>query len=199
MAHFEIDSPASIDGVKAWCRWAASAKVHPMMIAFIMLRGAPNGTPDRPGYAPGLLHFFNPADAHAKAFPSPRSITQLAKLIDTSGNRLAHHAKALCGEIFAAEFMGFTQVFRSAPPVSAILANPSGAAVPSEPGVQYAVSLALSRAATPLNFDSVLTYVQRIGREFEIVTATDAVRRNPDLTCTAAFVNWAARNADVTI
>jgi hypothetical protein len=199
VAHFDIDSPASVDGVKAWSRWAASNKIHPMVIAFLMLRGAPNGTPDRPGYAPGLLHWFNPQDANARAFPSPRSWALVSRIADAPLSRLRQLVAALVGETAANEFMGFVSVFKSAPPVSAILANPAGAAVPSEPGVQYAVSLALARAATPTNFDSVLTYVQRMGSEFEIVTATDAVRRNPDLTCTSAFISWAARNSDVTI
>jgi hypothetical protein len=122
----------------------------------------------------------------------------VSKIADAPDAVRHHLVAGLVGQKAATEFAGFVQVYRSAPPVAAILANPAGAKVPSEPGVQYAVALALARAADPANFGGVLQYMQRVGREFEIVTATDAIRRNPDLTDTRAFVDWAARNSDVT-
>lgn len=199
LAHFDVDAPVDPESVRAWAKWAASAQIHPMMIAFIMLRGAENGQRGQPGYQPGCLFNFRPDDANARAFASPRSVAEAAKFCDAPDHLRRYLVESLCGDAFAAEFEGFVRVYKSAPPVLAILSNPTGCAVPSEPGVQYAVALALSRAADASNFDSVLTYVARIGREFEIVTATDAIRRNPDLTDTKAFITWAARNADVTI
>jgi hypothetical protein len=197
--HLEIASPASIEGVKDWCKVAVVKKFHPAVIAFIMLRGAPNGIKGNPGYSPGMLHNFDP-NSQEKAFPSPRSWEYVSDLLDHCTDTTRHHlVRGTVGEIAAAEFEGFLKVYKSAPPIIKILSDPAGCPVPVEPGVQYAVALALSRAATPSNFASVLTYVQRIGREFEIVTATDAIRRNPDLTDTPAFVQWAARNSDVTI
>lgn len=198
-----IDSPSNPDGVKAWSQWAAGAKVHPMVIAFLMLRGAANGEEGKPGFQPGLLHLFNPSNAKERSFPSPRSWAAVSRAmpeIETANATVFHHAvKGLVGTIGATEFEGFRAIYQSIPPVMSILSNPMGAKVPDSPGGQYAVAMALARAAAPGNFDSVLQYMQRVGREFEIVTATDAIRRNPDLTDTPAFINWAARNADVTI
>jgi DNA polymerase III delta prime subunit len=199
MAHFDVDAPTDPDSVRSWAKWAAGAQVHPMMIAFIMLRGAENGAKGAPGYQPGCLFNFRPEEPNSRAFASPRSVAEAARYCDAPDSLRRYLVESLCGEAFAAEFEGFVQVYRSAPPVLSILSNPNGAPVPSEPGVQFAVSLALARAADHSNFDAVLTYVARIGREFEIVTATDAIRRNPDLTDTRAFIVWAARNADVTI
>lgn len=199
LLHLDVDAPNSQDDVRAWATWAAGAGIHPMVIAFIMLRGGPNGVQGKPGYQPGLLFDFRPDDANARAFPTPRAWSQVSKVADAPDAVRLHLVAGLVGEKAATEFEGFVRVYRSAPPVLAILSNPAGAPVPTEPGVQYAVALALSRAATAGNFSAVLQYMQRVGREFEIVTATDAIRRHPDLTDTQAFVTWAARNADVTI
>ncbi|ACB80852.1 ATPase associated with various cellular activities AAA_5 [Methylorubrum populi BJ001] len=199
LLHLDIDPPNSQDDVRAWAKWAAGAQIHPMVIAFIMLRGGPNGVQGAPGYQPGLLFDFRPDDANARAFPTPRAWSQVSKIADAPDAVRLHLVAGLVGEKAACEFEGFVQVYRSAPPVLSIIANPAGAPVPTQPGVQYAVSLALARAANAGNFSAVLQYVRRVGREFEIVTATDAIRRNPDLTDTSAFIDWAARNSDVTI
>lgn len=199
LCHLDIEPPNSPEGVRAWAKWAAGAGIHPMVVAFIMLRGAPSGVQGRPGYQPGLLFAFNPDDASARAFPTPRAWSQVSKVADAPDAIRMHLVAGLVGEAAATEFEGFVRVYRSAPPVLAIISNPSGAKVPTEPGVQFAVALALARAADPGNFSAVVTYMQRVGREFEIVTVTDAIRRNPHLTDTSAFISWAARNADVTI
>ena len=196
LCHVPVDSPASPDGVKEWTAWGSANNVHPMMLAFMMLRGAPSGIAGEPGFQPGLLHNFDPASPEP-AFPSPRSVTEAAKACDAPRHIRRGIVQGLCGEGFAAEFDGFAEIYGSLPPILSILSNPTGAKVPDAPSAQFAVSMALGRAATPSNFASVLTYMARVGREFEIVTVTDALRRCPDLTDTAAFITWAARNGDV--
>lgn len=199
LLHLDVDAPNSQDDVRAWATWAAGAGIHPMVIAFLMLRGGSNGTPGKPGYQPGLLFDFRPEDANARAFPTPRAWSQVSKVATAPDAVRLHLVAGLVGAKAASEFEGFVKIYKSAPPVLSIISNPDGAAVPKEPGVQYAVALALARAANATNFSAILRYMSRVGREFEIVTATDAIRRHPDLTDTPAFVTWAARNADVTI
>lgn len=179
--------------LKAWLGWAASVALHPMVCAFLMLRG--EGTTNRPG----LLHQFDPSKPEVRAFPSPRSWVQAARWADAPDHLRFGGIAGIVGEAAAAEFEGFVRVYRSLPPILSIISNPDTAAVPSDPSTQYAVAVALSRAANGANFANVLRYMSRVGREFEIVTATDAIRRHPDLTDTPAFIHWAARNADVAI
>ena len=81
LCHLPVDSPASADGVKEWVTWGSANSVHPMMLAFQMLRGAPSGIEGQPGYQPGLLHWFDPASPEP-AFPSPRSVAEAAKACD---------------------------------------------------------------------------------------------------------------------
>ena len=107
----------------------------------------------------------------------------------------------LVGEAAAGEFEGFVRIYKALPPIQQIIGAPDTAPVPSErdASTQYAVAVALSRASNAANFAAVLRYMARVGSEFETVTATDAVRRNPSLASTPAFIQWAASHADVAI
>ena len=54
----------------------------------------------------------------------------------------------LVGEAPAAEFEGFVRTMRDLPSLAAVLANPGGAPVPSEPSAQYAMAAALARSGS---------------------------------------------------
>jgi len=179
--------------LKAWLAWAASVQLHPLVVAFMSWRG--QGTSNRPG----LLHQFDPSKPDVRAFPSPRSWEKVADVVDAPDAIRPALVSGLVGEGAAAEMEGFLQLRRQLPPLPTLLADPQNAPVPSQPSLQYMVTVALSRAAKAATFAAVLTYTKRLGREFEIVAATDAVRRDPALAETAAFVHWAASNADVLI
>ena len=58
---------------------------------------------------------------------------------------------------------------------------------------------AIARVADRKSFPNVLKYAQRLPKEFEIVTAVDAVKRDPGLAKTSAFAQWAVSNQDVVI
>lgn len=178
--------------LKGFLAWAASVNLHPVVCALLMLRG--EGTPHRPG----LLYQFDATKDEA-AFPSPRSWAQAAPFFDAPDSIRFGLVAGTVGEGAAAEAEGFLKIYKNLPPIVSIIANPTNSPVPSDPSTQYAVAVALSRAANPANFAAVLQYMGRVGREFQIVTATDAVRRNPGLAETPAWIHWAAANSDVTI
>lgn len=177
--------------LKAWLSWAAAADIHPAVVAFLMLRG--EGTHSRPG----LLFNFDVAKADARSFATPRAWAAVSRVVDAPDVIRPEIVKGLVGDIAAAEFEGFLQVYRSLPPLPQILADPDSAPVPSDPSIQYAVAVALSRASNPATFGNALRYMARIGTEFAIVTATDAVRRKPELAETPAYIRFAAANAEV--
>ncbi len=179
--------------LKAWLEWAAGADIHPMIRAFLMLRG--EGTMGRPG----MLHNFDPSKPEMRSFCSPRSWAISTHYPDAPDDIRHALLAGKVGEAAAAEFEGFRRVYMTLPPIPVILADPAGAPLPTDPSTQYAVAVALSRAAKPGNFANVLQYMARVGREFEIVTATDAIRRNRPLADTSAYIDWASRNSDVSM
>lgn len=178
-AHFEVTAD-----VDAWVEWANSAGVDPMLVAFLRFR-------------PELIHKMPVGED--KSFPTPRSWMQCAKLLNCDATIRQHLFSANVGPGPAAELEGFLRVFSKLPSIASILANPSGAPIPDadEPSQFFAVAQALARKATRENFKAVLTYVKRLGVEFEIMTVTDAVRRSPTLTKTEAYAQWTVTNQAV--
>ena len=179
LCHIEIEPD-----VESWAAWAVQAGIDPILVAFMRFR-------------PALLHVMEGGDA--RSFPSPRAWSAANRVMAQPDDIRFALIAGLVGAPAAAEFEAFARVVSTLPSFADIVANPGLALVPSDPGACYALASGLARHATPANFGAVLEYARRMPREFEIVTATDAVRRDKALTETAAFVAFATRNQDVTL
>ena len=177
-AHIDVEPD-----VDTWCTWANGAGLEAVMVAFIRFR-------------PALLHMM-PQNADERAFPTPRSWASASKLAMSPVDLRLPLIAGLVGEGPAAEFEGFIRTFLDVPSIRDILADPKGAKVPSGPAALFAVSTAIARKAAATTFSAILDYAQRLPKEFEILTAVDATRRDKKLCETQAFVAWASRNADV--
>lgn len=179
---------------EAWAQWALVNGIDPALIAFIRFR-------------PGMIHGSTMADGNGKPIaadtkggkgsPTPRGWERVNRFMgkpDVSRHRLV---TGLVGEHVAGEFEAFVRTMRQLPSLATILADPHGADVPADPSARFAVSAALARRADASNFAAVLAYAGRLPREFEVITAIDATRRDPALVQTAAYVGWAVANAEV--
>jgi hypothetical protein len=193
-AHFTI-----VPDVAAWTSWASGAGVDPYLVAFLNFR-------------PALLHIMPGAtvddgdikisvDVEANAFPSPRAWVRAGKFVNRSADVRQHLIAAQVGQGPAAELEGFLRVCHSVPTLDDVIANPKTAKVPAEGDAasRYAICALICRSATRENFDVLLQYAARLGREFEVLTAVDAVKRHPELATTGAFGTWAVGNQDITL
>lgn len=177
-AHIDVEPDAD-----TWCAWANGAGVEAVGVAFMRFR-------------PALLHVM-PKSADERAFPTPRSWAQAFKLAMSPADLRMPLIAGLVGEGPAAEFEGFIRTFLDIPSIRDILADPKGAKVPKGPAALFAVSTAIARKAAATTFAAILDYAQRLPKEFEILTAVDAVKRDKKLAETSAYVGWCSRNADV--
>ena len=105
--------------------------------------------------------------------------------------------KGAVGEGAAAEFVGYLRIFRKLPNVDGILLNPDKGEVPTDPATLYALSGSLARRCTEANFDRACTYFERMPPEFSVLSVSYALRSNPDLANTQAFVKWSVKHQDV--
>lgn len=159
--------------------------VSPMVTAFLRFR-------------PALLHMMEGSDL--RAFPTPRAWEQVSKVVDTPSPLRLQLVSAIVGEGAAAELEGFIRVYKNLPSLDLVLANPNSAPVPEEPAARFAIASGLARKVDAKTFDNGMAYIKRIpSREFEIMFAVDAVRRDPSLSHTQTFTDWAVRNSDVTL
>jgi hypothetical protein len=175
-AHVDLDADAD-----AWRAWAAGAGLSPLVIAFLAFR-------------PALVHVM--PDADARAFPTPRAWTQVAKVADAPADLRPGLVRGLVGEAAAGEFEAFAKVWTRAPSIASILANPELAFAPAgdAPGdaaLCYAIATGVARAMTRQNADAAGVYLARLPAEYRVAAWSDATRRDPTLRETIAFVRHA--------
>ena len=180
-AHVDVEADAGI-----WRAWAERAGIHPMVCAFI-------------GFRPNLIHDMK--DVNARAFPTPRSWVQVAKIANAPEAIRPALVAGLVGQSCAAEFEAFIQIWSRVPKLATIVADPDGAPVASEsdPALLYATSVMLSRGATRQNFAAIVRYVERMPQDLAATCIIEATKRDATLINTPAFIDWAARNSDISV
>lgn len=178
-----IDVEADLDTLVAYLN---EREVNPKLVAFLRFR-------------PQLVHSMGGADA--RAFPTPRSWEQVAKVIDVDDTIRLHLTSGLVGEGPAAELEAFLRVYLSLPTIEAIFKDPESTKTPTEPAAKFAVAAALAARVTIDTFAAGMTYMRRIDREFEIMFTIDAVRRDTAkrLVQTRTFIDFATRNTNVMV
>jgi hypothetical protein len=191
-AHFNIE-PC----VKAWTTWASANNVDPYLIAFLNFR-------------PALLHIMPgqtvddgeikvTIDPEANSFPTSRSWTRGGKFINRPASLRQPLIASKVGDGPAAELEAFLRVCHSIPTLDDVVANPLTAKCPTDPASKWAIVAMICRSATRENFDNLLQYAARLGREFEVLCSVDATKRHPELKTTQTFTSWAINNQDITL
>ncbi len=177
-----IDFEVSLDD---WSSWAVSNGIRTEVLGFVRFR-------------PNLLHAFDP---NQRAFPTPRSWQFASELLDQNmpSDIQFEMLKGTVGEGAAAELEGFLRTYRNMPNPDAILLNPDNIEVPEDPATLYALSTALGMRASVQNFGNVVKYSDRMPVEFNILTIRDAARKDPSVTSTRPFLDWAVKHSDVMI
>jgi hypothetical protein len=167
-----------------WQKWANVNGIEPLLCAFLKFR-------------PASLHRM--PEGNVKAFPSPRSWVQVAKILHAADDIRPKLIEGLVGEGDAAELEKFIQMYKHLPSFAEIIARPQTVAVPTQPDIQHAVASMLSRKADRTNFDAICVYAGRLPKEFEVSLVSEAVQRDAGLKTTKGFIAWASRNSDITI
>lgn len=179
-----VHMTADVD-MDEWCKWAVTADIEPMVLAFI--RSFPH-----------LLHSY---DKTQRAFPCPRTWEFVSRIVARNPQPDIAHGLYVgtVGEGAAIEFSAYSRMFASLPNIDAILLNPSKEKVPSktEPSQCFAVSAALARRMTDRTIDRIMTYMGRMEGEYTTYTMQDAVRRDRTLATTKAYIKWAVDNHEV--
>lgn len=166
-----------------WSAWAIDHNMPPELIAFLRFK-------------PDLLSNFQ-ATADLVNSPSPRTWSHVARLLalDLPESVRTIAMAGAVGEGAALEFAAFLALYATLPSIDQILIDPNSVPVPDKPATLYALAGALAHRATDQNFGRVAQYIDRMVQaghgEFGVLTIRDAMKRNPKITHTAAFVKLA--------
>ena len=171
-----------VENIDDWTEWALDNDVDPVLIQFLRFR-------------PGLLSDFDP---NRFANPTPRAWERVNFIPSTLEQGLFFdNVAGEVGEGAAAEYTGFRRIYMSLPDVDSILLDPANADVPADPATLYALTGALARKATKDNFDRVSKYLSRMSPEFNVMATKDAIKLQPTIKHSRAFIEWASKNAEV--
>jgi hypothetical protein len=173
---FEVD-------VDDWSVWAARNGVHPLITAFVNTRR-------------DLL--FNMAGSQ-RSFPSPRSWEMLSDAIKELGGAETSTDVmiGIVGEGAALEFLGYCKGAISETRILEILENPEKAALPKNPGDQYAlISYMVSKASEEKSRKAAGLLLNRLNPEFAVLLARSFIQVYPKFVAEKAFLAFAARHKD---
>lgn len=164
-----------------WKEWALTkGNMPPLLIAFLELR-------------PELLSDFTPTRDLTNS-PSPRTAAAVGKWIN-EGITDPEVIEGAAGPGFAAELNAFLRTWQNIPDIDSIINTPDSASLPTDPATHFAVCAALVHHVKPSSFPSIHTYIQRLAPEWQTRTMRDIILKNPPLTETHTFIQWASANA----
>lgn len=177
---FHMDMESDLDG---WCDWALHSGVPVWVVSFLRFK-------------PSMLNDFNP---DRRENPTERSWEMFARAAgDDCPKELTYTlAKGFLGEGVAAEVTAFRQIMEDLPNVDAVLLDPENSPVPEMLAAKYAMCGALAARATKDNYERVITYAERLPKEFEVLLVRDANKLNQSLVTTRAFLDWGIKNGGV--
>jgi hypothetical protein len=181
------------DDLEAWLNWAATHDVMPLTQAFAKQNPQivfQDGVPDKQG-----------------PWCTPRSLVmadqQLQALAKYNGGRVpdAGPALELVGGLIstgsAAQYFSFVRLQNEMPPYEKIISDPKKAKVPEKPDALMLVAFQLAHNVRADEVNPVLTYVDRMPKEFSVTFATAACKRDVSLVAHPGFYKWAMQNASL--
>ena len=163
-----------------WCTWALAHNMPIALVAFLRFR-------------PDLLCDFTPS-ADMVNCPLPRTWANAGRWMNLSPANDPTPAviQGAVGEGAGTELLAFLSMYRQLPNIDALLLDPAGATIPTDPAVLYAITTALATKATEQNFDRITAFADRLlgeqRGEFATLLIRDAIHRDPSLQQTDAFV-----------
>lgn len=165
-----------------WQNWALANGIHEHVRGFLR-------------YRQNLLHNY---DANAQAWPSPRIWEKVARHAIDKGLPASTERSIIqgwVGEGAALEFHTYRQVYAKLPEFDQIVKDPKNAPLPEGMDCKYAISTMIDSRITTKNIKPIMTYLERMEKEFQVVTLRGALLANQELYGQEDMTKWLMQNA----
>lgn len=191
---FVINRRAEIeisDDLASWKNWAESNGVSATTIVFVDQNpqiAFSEGVPDKQG-----------------PWPTPRSIVMADRYLQAASRdgtmpdapQNIEIVSGLIGMAAAQQLFSFVRLQREMPKYETIVSRPKEAKVPAAADAKMLICYNLAHRVALADAAAVITYVERLGKEFAVTFAKAAVRRDHNLVTTPAFNKWALENSSL--
>jgi len=168
-----------------WVDWARQNGIDHRIISYLQ-------------FEPNQLHNFD-SNHSDKTFSCPRTWSMLSNIIKPFKAITSDKMPILAGTVgvgAGSAFKTFTEVYAQLPTSKEIISNPTTAIVPTEPSANFAVAGLLSETCKPENVEAILTYMERLDKEFQFITIQNIIAHYPSILSTAKGTSWMSNNAD---
>lgn len=131
---------------------------------------------------------------------TPRSVVRTARVIAElgldAGDPLVYEvASGDIGQAATAQYIASLKLGQDVPSYEEIIANPAKVKMPSKPDGQMLVCFSLAQKAKVEHADEIITYVDRMQKEFTVTFAKAVCTRDQAFVETDAFTKWAVDNS----
>lgn len=164
-----------------WQDWARSNNISSTTRGFLAFRK-------------DLLHKFDP---NARSWPSGRTWEFVDR--NVRDKKLPHEIEyaltaGAVGEGPAAEYLAYAEMADSLPTADEILKKPDTVKISDEPNVLYAIATMMDTQITPQTLKPAMTFLQRLPKEFQVLTMRGAVKACPELETCEEVTAWLMSN-----
>lgn len=179
LAHIELEFDFRI-----WLNWCAEHGFDYRINSYI-------------NFAPKQANTFSP-DHTDHTFACPRTwgfANNILRQIDIGSSIIRPALSGVITEGVAREFLVHCQIHETLPKIPAIIANPDGIVVPSEPGTIWAMTGSIAQHLDKTNAVPLVKYIKRFPKEFQVVCVRETVRRNKTMLADPAIQKWVLESA----
>ncbi len=187
---------------KEWLHWAVPKGIDPTVCAFVdryehvLASYLDGGQHDNP-------YIFNPR-AVQDSFVCPRTLELASNIVSQramfSSDALIAALTGVVGEAAARDLQAFVAYADQLPTKESIIASPSTATVPNQPGACAVVVYSLISAAQRDNFSQFMEYIKRFGAEWQATFAIQIAKNTSKQAIAFGnrdFSKWVADNQDL--
>jgi len=180
------------DDIRSWVDWAVTHGVMPVTVAFAEQN-------------PGIV-FTEKAPEKQGPWCTPRSLVMADGYLQTLGGEgrnipsdalTMEEVAGIIGGAATAQLFTFVKLEQEMPKFEKIVADPKGVKVPEKPDAQMLICYNLAHRVDDKTADPVITYIQRMPKEFAVTFAKAACNRNYRLLMSPAFAKWTKENASL--
>lgn len=180
------------DDLQSWEDWAFRKGIDPLFISFA------NQNPN--------IVFSDGVPEKQGPWCTPRSLVlchnNLSGLREDdeklpTDNEAIELASGMIGQAAAAQLFTHIKLGHEMPDIADIIKDPKKVKVPSKPDACILITYNLAARINEKIAEPVITYMERMPKEFAVTFAKAACRRDSTLVYHDAFVEWSNRNASL--
>lgn len=138
---------------------------------------------------------------NSPAFATPRSWEAVSRLLHNGLSKqqdmITPMLAGTVGTVEGTTFAAFVKHEDECPSFEEIVKKPHSAKLPKNPAAKHIVATTVGEKMNPTNISACIEYLDRLDKEFQVISIRDANKRGPEIARTKDFMKWMGDNKTV--